>query len=69
MVQWAKNLTATVQVTAETQVPSLAQCGGVKGSGFATVMALIQSLAWEVPYAEGAAIKKGLEEFPSWRSG
>ena len=31
--------------------------------------AQIQTLAWELPYAEGAAIRKEKEEFPSWLSG
>ena len=30
MVQWVKNLTVAVRVTAETQVPSLAQHSGLK---------------------------------------
>ena len=30
----------------------------VEGSGIATAVALIQSLAWELTYATGVAIKK-----------
>ena len=60
MVQGVKNLTAVTQVMGS--IPSLVQW--VKGSGigaavsWVTAAAQIQSLAWEIPYAAGAAIKK-----------
>ena len=63
MVQGVKNLTAVTQVMGS--IPSLLQW--VKGSGIAaavawvTAAAQIQSLAWEIPYAAGAAIKKKRE--------
>ena len=64
MAQWVKNLTAATSVTARGvgSAPGLAQ--QVKGSGVATAaswvtaVARIQFLAWELPYAVGAAIKK-----------
>ena len=37
-------------------IPSLAQC--LKGSSVAAAMARIQSLAWELPHAVGAAVKR-----------
>ena len=46
----------------------------VKGSSFDTfaayvaAVAQIQYLAWELPYAEGVALKKN-GEFPLWLSG
>ena len=63
MVQGVKNLTAVTQVMGS--IPSLLQW--VKGSGigaavsWVTAAAQIQSLAWEIPYAAGAAIKKKRE--------
>ena len=48
-------------------IPSLAQW--VKGAGVAAAtvwvaaVAPIQSLAWELPYAEGVAIKKNNKKF------
>ena len=49
---------AATQIAAEVEssIPSLAQW--VKGSNVAAAVAQIQSLAWESPYATGAAIKK-----------
>ena len=38
------------------EVPVVVQW--VKGSGFATDVAQIQSLAWELPYAVGVTIQK-----------
>ena len=34
----------------------------VKGSGITAAVAQIQSLAWELPHAVGAAIKKNLQD-------
>ena len=62
-MQWAKNPTALAWVTAETQVWSLAWHRGLNDpvlpqlQQFAAV-AQIRSLAQELPYATGAAIKK-----------
>ena len=59
-----KNPTAAAQVTAEGLVWSLAQFNGLKASGIAIAnvqfeaAAQIQPLAWDPPYATGAAIKK-----------
>ena len=64
MAQWVKNLTAEAQVTAEVQDSSQPQCSGLKDPRVATAavqvvaVALIQFLAWELPYATSAAIKK-----------
>ena len=62
MAQWVKTLTAAARVCAEvSSIPGLAQY--VKGSGVATAVAQItaaawiQSLAWELPYTAGVAIK------------
>ena len=44
----------------EAKVQSLAWW--VKGSGIAAAVARIQSLAWELPYAMGAAIKMKLNK-------
>ena len=57
MAQWIKNLTAAAQVDAEAWVQSgLVQ--RVKGSGIASAATQMQSLAQELPYVTGAAIKK-----------
>ena len=64
MAQWVKNQTAA-QVTAEKQVQLLAQCNGLndqallqlKWSSTAAAVAQIQSMAQELPYATGAALK------------
>ena len=55
MVRWVKNLTAVAQV-AVGSIPSPAQW--VKRSGVAATVAQTQSLAMELPYALGVAIKK-----------
>ena len=57
MLQWVKNLTAVAQVAMEVWVQSLARCNGLKRSGNAAAVAWIQSLVWELAYAENAAIK------------
>ena len=54
----AQNMTAVAWVSAELWVQSLAWHSGLKGSGVAAAVAQIQFLAWELPYAKGAAIKK-----------
>ena len=46
------------QVTAEAGVRFLVLAQWVKGSGFVAAAAWIQSVAQELPYAVGAAIKK-----------
>ena len=56
MVQWIKNLTAVAWVTSKARVLSLACYIWLKESSIAA--AWIQSLAWELPYAMGAAIEK-----------
>ena len=53
--QWVKNLTAAAWVTVEVWVRFPHPVQWVKGSGTGAWM---QSLAWELPYAEGVAIKK-----------
>ena len=58
MMQQVKNLTAVTRVAEEVQVPSPAWSTVLKGSGIATALAQIQSLAQKIPYAMGAAIKK-----------
>ena len=61
---WVKNPAAEAWVTGEMQVCSLVQLQWVKGSSIApaatqvTAMAWIQSLAQELLFALGAAIKK-----------
>ena len=61
MAQWIKNLTAATWVTAEVQAQFLVQW--VKGSGVTAAaaqvaaVALIHSLAGELPYAIGVATK------------
>ena len=57
MAQEVKNLTAVAQVAEEAQVRSLGWHSGLKGSGVAAAAAWIQSLAQELPYAVGAAVK------------
>ena len=64
MTQWVKNLTAVACVTMEVRVCSLAQW--VKGSSSATAAAWIQSLAWELTYAVGTAIKKKKKKISLW---
>ena len=54
MAWWVENPTAGAQVTGDaSSVPGLVQW--VKGSGIATSVAQMQSLAWELPYALGSA--------------
>ena len=62
MVQWVKNLTAAVQVTVDVRVQSLILHSGLKDPmspqlWFRLQLWLIQSLAWELPYAVGVAKK------------
>ena len=75
MAQWVKNLTEAAQVAVEDWVQSPAGCSGLRIScchscGVAAAVAQIQSLAQELPYASGAAIKKKKKklEFPLWCS-
>ena len=56
VVYWVKNQTAVAWVAAELQQSDWVQW--VKGSGIAADEAPIQSLAMELPYAMGEAIKK-----------
>ena len=64
MVQWVKNPIAGPQLIVTVgSIPGLVRC--VKRYGFDTAavvqvatVAGIQSLAWELPYAVGAALKK-----------
>ena len=56
MAQRVKNLTVVAQVAAEVRVLISGLVPWVKGSGIAPAAALIQSLAWELPYAIGVAI-------------
>ena len=72
MAQWVKNLTRLIPVVVEARVLSLAQptqpsllglAQWVIGSGAATAVAQIQSLAWELPYSMSAAIKKKICNF------
>ena len=62
MAQCVKNLTAVPQVTVEVQVQTLSQCGQLKELALLQLQCRsqlwIQSLAWELPYTLGAAIKK-----------
>lgn len=64
MVLWVNNPTAASQVTAEGQVPSLALAQQVKASStaaaatYGTAVTQIQFLMWQLPCAEGVAIKK-----------
>ena len=64
MVQWGRNVTTAAQVTVEAWVPPPAQMQWVKGSSIAaavtytTNMVWILSLALELPYAMGVAVKK-----------
>ena len=63
VAQWVKNPTAAVWVYAEAWVWSPAWHSGLQGSGIdaaaiqVSAMARIQSLAWELSYAAGVAIK------------
>lgn len=45
-------------VAAEVQVRSLAWCSGLKYMALLSAVARSQSLAWEILYATGVAIKK-----------
>ena len=56
-VSWVKNLTAAAQVVSEVHIQSLAQYSGLKGTDASVAVAWIQSLAWEFPYAAGAAME------------
>ena len=60
VAQWVKNQTAATLIAAEVRIQSLPWCSGIKESGSAAAWhrLQIQSLAWELPYALGAAIKK-----------
>ena len=63
MTQWVKNSIAAAWVAVEVQVRSPCPLQWVKGSGIATAelqvaaVAWIQSLAQELPYDTGAAVK------------
>ena len=57
MAQWVKKPAAAARVTMEVGVQSPARCSGLKGSSVATAVAQIQSLAQELPYDMGAALK------------
>ena len=63
--QWVKNLTAVAWVTAEAWVQSPVLCSGLKDSA---LLAQIQSLAWELPYALGTAIKNTIKVLQSHAS-
>ena len=64
MAQWVKNPTSIHEDVGS--ITDLTQC--VKGSGVAglwcrpAAAAPIQSLAWEIPYAAGVALKKKRRE-------
>ena len=62
MVQWVKNLTSAVLVTAEAWVLSPAPHNWLRVKDpaltWVAVAAQIQSLGWELPCGTGAAIKK-----------
>ena len=64
MEQWVKNPAAAAQVTADVQVQSPVLCSELKVSSVATsaaqvkAAARIQTLAWELSYTVGTAIKK-----------
>ena len=66
-VQWVKNPLPAAWVAAEAWVWYPAQCSGLKGSGVATAAAWIQSLAWELSYATGAAIKSSKKRLDKLR--
>ena len=55
MARWVKNPTAVAQLAGEVWVPSLTE--GVKVSVVATAAPQIQTLAWELLFAIGVAIK------------
>ena len=63
MAEWVKNPTTVAQVAVEAQVQSQPQAV-IKESGIPAAMvqvtakARIQSLAQELPYAKGAALKR-----------
>ena len=57
MVHWVKNLTAAAQIDAEVQFQSPAWCSGLKDPALPQPLAQTQSLAQELPYTVGAAIK------------
>ena len=67
MVQWVKNPTAAAWVTAEVRVQSLGWRSRLKDPAllravaWAADVACIQSLAWELPYAAGVALKTKTE--------
>ena len=72
MVHWVKNPTAAAQVPAEVQVQSPAWHSGLRFQhrcswGKVTDAAQIQSLAWELSYAMGIAIKGGGGGTRRWR--
>ena len=58
MSQWAKSLIAVARVAVEVQVQFPAWRRGLKDLASPTAVAGIQSLAQELPYAVGVAIKK-----------
>ena len=62
MAQWVKSLTAVAWVTAEAWVQAPAGRSWLKGSSVVTAAFWTQSLAQELPYATGAAIKKNKQK-------
>ena len=64
VAQWVKNPTAATRVTAEVKVQFLTRYSALKDSALlqlqhrSAAAAWIQSLAWELPYAAGVAIKR-----------
>lgn len=56
-MQWTKNLTAVAWATVEVWIQSLAWHMGLRAFRVATAVTQIQSPAWELLYASGAAIK------------
>ena len=64
MAQWVKNTAVVAWVAAEVGVRSLSR-GSVVATDAAQVAAVtqIQSLAWELPYVVGVAIKKEIYSY------
>ena len=63
MVQWVKNLTAAACLMLLWRYGLYPWPWWVKGSGIVAAVAYIQSLARELPYAAGVAIKKKSPHF------
>ena len=66
MVQWVKNWTAAARVTVEVWVPPPAWCSGLKDLAMPRLRHRIEPLAWELPYAVGAAIKSRQTNTPQF---